>query len=188
MLEEKKIMTYNEYLTLTEESSSKYEFVDGKIYVLAAPTVQHEIIKTNTYNILYEYFKESKCKPFTSGFAITQKLDNNIKKEIQPDVLVVCDTENIKDTKYYGIPSMVIEVVSPSNMSYDYITKTNIYMNLGGIKEYLIINPMTESVRYYKFKNNEIEYTKDFNKNEVFASEIFERLKINFKEVFNIKI
>ncbi|MGG7144137.1 Uma2 family endonuclease [Clostridium nigeriense] len=62
------------------------------------------------------------------------------------------DKSGFTETKYIGVPSLIIEILTPSNQSHDLITKLNLYMKYG-VKEYWIINPMLESVTIYTLNN-----------------------------------
>ena len=75
------------------------------------------------------------------------------KNVVQLDIFVICDIDNIKNKIYEGIPTLIVEVVSPSNSSHDYITKLDLYAR-AGVEEYWIINPMNKNSICYSFKNN----------------------------------
>lgn len=45
-------------------------------------------------------------------------------------------------------PDWIIEIISPSNSSYDYIRKLNLYADAGG-REYWIVDPSRKSVFVY---------------------------------------
>ncbi|WDU82629.1 Uma2 family endonuclease [Caloramator sp. Dgby_cultured_2] len=49
------------------------------------------------------------------------------KNVVQPDISVVCDKNKLDDRGCKGAPDFIIEVVSPSNASIDYV-KSFIYM------------------------------------------------------------
>ena len=72
---------------------------------------------------------------------------------VQPDIFVICDIDNIKNKIYEGIPTLIVEVVSPSSSSHDYITKLDLYAR-AGVQEYWIVNPMNKNSICYRFKNN----------------------------------
>ena len=60
---------------------------------------------------------------------------------MQPDSLVDCDAQDkIADCgRYEEIPSLVVEVLSPSTRSRDMIDKLNTFLNFG-VQEYWIID------------------------------------------------
>jgi Uma2 family endonuclease len=50
----------------------------------------------------------------------------------------------------HGVPSFIIEVLSPGNPKYDLETKKELYEKFG-VKEYWIVNPTTKMVIGYFF-------------------------------------
>ena len=49
------------------------------------------------------------------------------------------------ENEYKGVPTLIVEVVSPSNDSDDYVKKLNLYMRFG-VKEYWIVSPKNKKV------------------------------------------
>lgn len=107
-------ITYEDFLMLSESSENRYEYIDGEVYLLASPTYDHQCIIMEISNVLYNYFKGKKCRPLTSPFDVTLSVSDN-KNVVQPDMIVICDTENINEKgRYTGVPALVLEVLSDS--------------------------------------------------------------------------
>ena len=53
-----------------------------------------------------------------------------------------------------GAPDWIIEVVSPSSSTTDYILKLFKY-RMAGVREYWIVNPMKKAVQTYYFEGEE---------------------------------
>jgi Uma2 family endonuclease len=72
---------------------------------------------------LERFFRNSSCRPFAAPF------DVKLSKEdiVQPDLMVVCDPEQIKETHIEGAPKLVIEIVSPASESFDRLAKMKLY-------------------------------------------------------------
>ena len=47
-----------------------------------------------------------------------------------PDLSVICDKSGFTNNKYVGVPTLIIEILSPSNQSHDLVTKSNIFLEL----------------------------------------------------------
>ncbi len=139
--------------------------------------------------IFYNYFKDSKCSSLTSpldiklqGYAPKFKEDPNV---VQPDIMVICDPENVVDDKYQGVPDLLIEVLSPSSRKRDRILKLNLYSK-SGVKEYWIINPENKKITQYVFtEDRDIEAVNDLHPDQVLESEYFEGLEIQVDEIFS---
>lgn len=180
---EGKKVTYDEFLKIVRESENRYEYIDGQVYLLASPKFRHQMIVAKIFSGLLSWFNNSECQPLTSPFDVTLYKDNKANV-VQPDLLVICDQENIEeDGSYKGFPTLVVEVLSESSRSKDIIQKMDLYMH-GGVAEYWIVNPFSEEVNIYLFKKNQVENILTFKKKEIAESFVFQGLKIDLKEVF----
>jgi len=176
-------VTYDEFLQIARESENRYEYIDGQIYLLASPKFQHQKILAEIFRKLLDFFADSECQPLTSPFDVTLYKEDKANV-VQPDLLVICDQENIKeDDRYLGTPKFVVEILSESSRSKDIIKKLDLYMQ-GGVKEYWIVNPFSEEVNVYFFKDREVEKVQTFKKSELAKSFLFQELEINMINVF----
>ncbi|MFW5855917.1 MAG: type II toxin-antitoxin system prevent-host-death family antitoxin, partial [Bacillota bacterium] len=148
VIEEKKLdysydgkrVSYEEFLKIAKNSDNRYEYINGRIYLLSSPKVHHQKIIMVLSSLFFSYFKNKKCFPLSSPLEVTL-YKNDEPNVVQPDFLIICDQENIKeDDSYAGTPSLVVEVLSRSTMSKDLTEKLNLYM-AGGVEEYWIVNP-----------------------------------------------
>jgi Uma2 family endonuclease len=69
---------------------------------------------------------------------------------VQPDLLVIrtADLSIIHDRRVYGVPALLIEVLSPSNAEKDTDIKRKAYAQ-AGVPEYWIVRPATRDVLVY---------------------------------------
>jgi Uma2 family endonuclease len=149
---------------------------------LASPSYTHQHIITQLFGELYNYFKDKECEPYVAPFNIHLE-KSNTKNIVQPDLFVMCDKENIRDDKYYGIPTLIIEVISPSTRNNDLIKKLNLYVN-SGVKEYVIVDPKNKNIIHWNFNNFEVDKCNTINKDEVFTSNIYKGLSFNLSNIF----
>jgi len=161
-------VSYRQFLDMTEKSENRYELIDGVVYLLASPSFTHQRILGELYFLFREYLKnQDSCDSFLAPFDI-DLIRQNIKllreeaeddiNVVQPDLIVLCDYMkdiNEKD-KYKGTPTLVVEILSPSTRSKDRVKKLDLYME-SGIEEYWIIDPKTESVMVYSYKDGELD-------------------------------
>lgn len=139
------------------ESLSEYsraELIGGKLYMLAAPNRMHQFLVTECLFRIRSHIHGNKggCQVYTSPFDV--RLFGDGKTIVQPDLLVVCDRHKLTDKGCTGAPDWVIEIVSGSNSSYDYITKLLQYQK-AGVREYWIIDPFQRFVTVYNFERPE---------------------------------
>src|SRR5262249_28653549 len=72
---------------------------------------------------------------------------------VQPDFAFVVKARAgiIRDRRIYGVPDLIIEVLSPSNRLYDEEVKLQAYAN-AGVPEFALIDPTARLVRLYTLK------------------------------------
>lgn len=179
------MVTYEEFLELTEASEQRYELIDGVVYNLAAPSFKHQKAVQEMLVSFYMWFKGKGCVPLTSPFDITlPKSPDNICV-VQPDVFVLCDPSNLDERgKYLGTPALVVEVLSPSTRSKDMLKKSELYRECG-VREYWIVDPIHEQVLVYSFDERDLVDSRTYTKTDEFvASYYFEKLAVSLKDMF----
>lgn len=179
-------VTYEEFLELVEASEQRFELIDGVIYNLAAPSYSHQYAIHEIIGTFYNWFKNKKCVPLTSPFDVTLlKAEDNICV-VQPDIIVICDSDKMdKEGKYKGVPALVVEVISPSTRSKDMIKKLDLYKQCG-VKEYWMVDPKGKIVYIYSLEKNEIVENMVFQagSQEYVESLYFKELRVTLKDMF----
>jgi prevent-host-death family protein len=178
-------ISYEEFLTITENSDERYEFIDGVIYLLASPKTLHQKILSELHFIFYNWFQGKKCRPMLAPFDITLKRNAENINVVQPDLMVICDLdENLNEKDYYmGVPALVAEIISESTRGKDFIKKLDLYMSTG-VKEYWIINPLNKEVSVYLFEENNISKNATYKNNETAVSYNFAGLEVSLEMIF----
>lgn len=180
---ESKTIRYEDFISRYENlEEERLEYIDGVVYALASPNYQHQKVVMELSNRLYNFLRGKKCQAFVAPFDVHFETSEQ-KACVQPDILVICDEENVRDGKYYGVPTMVVEVMSPSTKSKDNIIKLNLYWR-EGVKEYLLIDTTNEMLYYWHFENKEILEHQILGGNETFNSGIFEGFSFKVEEIF----
>src|SRR3989339_550776 len=146
--------TWQDYLTWPDEE--RWEVIDGVAYDMSpSPTPRHQIIAGNFYRILGNKLQGKPCRPLMPPLDVYLD-DFNF---VQPDVMIVCNKEKIKD-RIYGPPDMVIEVLSPSTSLKDKRIKRSLYERFG-VKEYILVHPEEMFIERYSLcsaKNGRCPY------------------------------
>lgn len=97
---------------------------------------------------------------------------------VEPDISVICDPARLTDRGCTGAPDLVIEIISPSTASHDYIRKLNLYSD-AGVREYWIADPKLQSIFTYLFQDNDLQVGNYTFKDRVKVN-IFNDLYIDF--------
>ena len=185
-----KKVSYEEYMELIESSDQRYELIDGEIYLLASPSFTHQVVVNEISGHFYNYFRGKPCRSLTApldirlfGYATKFEEDPNV---VQPDVVVICDEEKVNDkNKYEGIPTLVVEVLSPSTSGKDLVAKLNLYMK-SGVFEYWVVNMEDKSILQYSFsEEREIHYPKILRQTDTIQSTAFPDLEIPLTNIFS---
>ncbi|WP_204662959.1 Uma2 family endonuclease [Fusibacter tunisiensis] len=137
-------VTLSEFLEITENTETQYELIDGEIYFMASPCHAHQVAIREIFGQFYNFFKGKACSPIMGLFDVRLKNNSpNFEDDpniVQPDILVICDSENIDGKgKYHGVPTLVVEVLSPRTRGKYMIKKLSLYAN-SGVQEYWIID------------------------------------------------
>jgi len=179
-------VTYEDFLELTEKSEQRFELIDGVIYNLASPSYKHQHVVGELFGTFHNWFKGKTCVPLTSPFDVTFVKEEDNINVVQPDILVICDKDNLdEEGKYKGKPTLVVEVLSPSTRSKDMLKKLELYKQCG-VEEYWIVDPINEHILIYSLENNEIINNKTYSKNanQTAGSDVFEGLDADLQDVF----
>ena len=183
-----KKISYEEYKELVETSDQRYELIDGQVYLLASPSFNHQVIVNELAGQFYNFFKGKSCQSLTAPldiklFGHATKFEEN-PNVVQPDLVVICDQDKVNDkNKYEGVPSLIVEVLSPTTKGKDLVTKLNLYME-SGVLEYWIIDLENEKIIQYSFKKRDIKKMNHTSKGNIIQSIQFEDLEIDLNDIF----
>ncbi|WP_312474482.1 Uma2 family endonuclease [Neobacillus sp.] len=184
-LYQNKQISLNDYFEIREKSEGFLEYIDGIVYMSPSPSTQHQRISRKLLIKFDKILDGRPCEVFHAPFDIELKNENiEGTKIVIPDLSVICDKSGFIESRYIGVPSLIVEILSPSNQSHDLITKLNIYMN-AGVQEYWIVNPMLHSVTVYTL-NKERMYEQHDMKTEGgnITSSFLQGFSVDLKEIF----
>ncbi len=71
---------------------------------------------------------------------------------VEPDISVVCDPDKLDHIGCKGAPDLIMEILSPSTLSHDRVTKFNLYQR-AGVKEYWIVDPVAKVAQSFILEN-----------------------------------
>lgn len=174
-------MTLDEFNAMNMDATKRYEYIDGRIYMLASPNVYHQRIISKLHVALDKFLTDKPCDTFESPFDVTllRRGDEKFTNIVQPDLLVICDWRKDLDDKgkYMGIPRLVVEVLSPNNTVKETMTKLDLYRD-SGIEEYWVIDPNTHMVLIYAFEGYSIKKVAPYSKGTTCKSYIYDGFEI----------
>lgn len=145
------IMTLEEYEATPEDE--RMEVFEGIPYAMAGASTVHQRLSSELLYLIKDYIRKNNgtCEVFHPPFDV--KLDDNLLTIVQPDLMVVCDPSKLDKNRCNGAPDFIIEIVSSSNPTHDYIKKLYYYEHYG-VKEYWIVDPEKQIITVYNFEKN----------------------------------
>lgn len=122
----------------------RYEIIEGVLYMTTAPSFFHQWIALEVYSALRQQLMEP-------GLAVVVTAPIGLFMPgcdpVQPDVLVVRQGDRgiIRDRRVYGVPALLVEVLSPSNEEQDLVVKRAAYAR-AGVPEYWVVRPAERDI------------------------------------------
>ena len=181
------------------EEEPRYEIIGGeKVIMAASPYPSHNNVVTQLTIIFGMYINKKQ-----NGSAIFADVDVHLPDGdvFRPDFYVVRNLDIVqRDKGIYGVPDMVVEVLSRSTAKKDLGEKKDAYEK-HGVKEYWIVDTNNKSVQVYlldngKFKldyvyqiysDDDLEILEESERNAIkydIKVSIFDDLTVNVNDVF----
>lgn len=128
------------------------ELIDGRLFFMATPKAIHQRLLAKLSFELQMHIQKNggDCEVFFAPFAV--RLADENKNHLEPDIMVICDPDKIKEDGCHGAPDLIIEVTSESTGKKDYGIKMLKYRT-AGVKEYWIVDPVKNTIMVYWFED-----------------------------------
>ncbi len=109
----------------------KWEFIYGKLFMMAGASRLHGLIAGNTMGVLWNALRGRSCRPFQIDLAV--RVDS--LNEFYPDIVVDCG--NARDEA--AEPILVVEVLSASTEKNDRGRKWAAYRRVPSLRHYMLV-------------------------------------------------
>lgn len=147
-----KKLTYQDYLEMPDEPGYRFEILNGVLVKEPSPNVSHQRVSRRLQRILEDYF----VKADPEGEIFNAPLDVTFQdiSVVQPDIFYVSGDQKsmVKDTRIDGPPTLVVEILSPSNSRKDRLQKLQIYQQ-AGVLHYWIVSPQENTLECFTLQN-----------------------------------
>jgi len=144
--------TYEEYARLPQPSEARgtrFEVIDGELYVTPGPSLGHQRIYTDLLTLLNGFAKSNGLgEVFGSPFDVLFGEGDYV----EPDIMFVRrGREHILGQRgIEGPPDLVVEVLSPSTAARDLGIKLDRYRHFG-VAEYWVVDPEERTIQLWRF-------------------------------------
>lgn len=158
----KRKYTIDEYLEMENAASEKHEYYQGEIFAMSGARMPHNRIAKNLLISLGIKLRGKPCEPFGSDVRI------HIEKNTlftYPDITVFCEEPKSLDGGELDFlnPTLIFEVLSPSTRNYDEGEKFRLYRDIPTLKEYILVDSESISVRAHVLNNAGSWEQKEYN-------------------------
>jgi len=174
--------TYDDYQHLPNDGK-RYEIINGVLFVANAPNLDHQFAVMEIAAELRNYAKAEGL-----GHVYVAPCEVHLSersKPVQPDIFFVRQ-ERLPERRaafFDGAPDLIVEVISPSSIRLDRVTKFTEYEQTG-VQEYWLADPVAHIVEVYVLSNGEYALLGTFQKEETIQSQIFIDIKIMVNNIF----
>jgi Uma2 family endonuclease len=184
-----KKLTFEEYLTYSDGTDTRYELVNGELVVMSIGTGQHgEIIDFLYRQIDAEIGRTGRDWIVSVAIGISSPRAGKWDTSCIPDLTVI-PTQQWRELRTREAvielneppPILVIEVVSESTKTADYRAKRVEY-NVLNIPEYWVVDPLTSKVTIFTLIEELYEGT-EFAGTERIVSGIFPELNLKVEQI-----
>jgi len=146
--------SYADYLRWPDEE--RWELIDGEAWDMSpAPSLLHQAVSMRLSLVVGGHFRGRGCQVFASpvdvALASAEAEDDKIDTVVQPDLVVVCDREQLQGSHVRGAPELVVEIISPSTARKDEGIKRDRYER-AGVAEYWVVYPEARVVHRYRLE------------------------------------
>lgn len=129
--------TYEDYYRL--EDDQRYEIIDGHLLMAPAPDTWHQNWSRELFRRIDAHVRDRQL-----GTVYFARLDVVLDPEntVQPDLVFIAAGQAgiIQRQAVFGVPELVVEVISPSTVRRDRYEKRRLYARFG-VKEYWLADP-----------------------------------------------
>ena len=122
----------DDFLAWVEGQRERYEFVAGRLVMMAGDSEDHNDIQINLLTALRQRLRGGPCKP--NGSDLLVRIDDRTGRF--PDASVTCGREG---RNYITAPVAVFEILSPATELLDRTGKRRDYQRLASLRHYVMI-------------------------------------------------
>lgn len=173
-------VSYDDYLKLPDDQ--RCEVVEGALAMTPAPDTDHQLILLDLGSLLRAFTRREGLGTVLAAPTDVILSDHNI---VQPDLLFVSRERLsiVQKRGVFGVPDLVVEILSPSTATRDLGTKRELYSRFE-VREYWIVDPVSRSVEVLTQQGAGLETWQRFADGGTLESSLLPGLTVNLSEIF----
>ncbi len=145
--------TYEEYYKLDDDR--RYEIIGGNLLMAPAPDTWHQDWSRKLFRLIDRFVtKNNRGEVFYAPIDIVLDEQNTV----QPDIVFIAtpNLQIIQRRAIFGVPELLVELVSPSSVRRDRYDKKALYARFG-VKEYWIGDPANKALEILTLREGRYE-------------------------------
>ncbi len=172
--------TYRDYLQLPDDK--RYELVEGELYLVPSPNLDHQRISRQLEMALWLYVSRRHLGEVFYAPCDVVLSEINV---VQPDLLFVSAQRRSILTKanVQGAPDLVVEILSASTGQRDLGIKRSLYAKYG-VSEYWIVDPEAKIIEVLAWTETGYRTETVTQKNGILNSPLFPSLNLALTDIF----
>ena len=162
------------------ESNRIIELSEGRLIISPSPTPKHQSISSNIHLLMGSFVLKK-----TLGKVCYSPLDVRLweGKVRQPDIVFMSNKHLDRITeKMWGVPDLVVEILSEGTAEID---KENKYLEYqrAGVLEYWIVDPFNHSVEIYTLEHGIYSLFGKWGTGEIANSKLLDGFEVSIDEI-----
>lgn len=171
--------TEEDYFRLPE-TNKIIELSEGRLIITPAPTEQHQKISGKLYFLLCDYANKRNL-----GEVRYSPLDVRLYYGVirQPDIVFMSNKHRDRITeKYWGVPDLIVEILSEATEKEDRVIKFFEYLK-AGVLEYWIVDPFRHTIEIFVLENGTYITFGKWGIGEIAKSKLLDGFEVKVDEI-----
>ncbi|MCC7430929.1 Uma2 family endonuclease [bacterium] len=173
--------TYADYLKLG--GYERHEIISGEIFMAPSASTEHQRSSRKLEFLMIDFVEKNRLgEIFDAPYDVIFDKTN----VVQPDLLFVSNSNSkiIQARGIFGVPDLVVEIVSPASQKMDKIRKKLLYQQFQ-VQEYWIVEPLSKTVEIFTLQNGFYELFCSSKNSSKLTSKILSGFEFEADRIFS---
>jgi Uma2 family endonuclease len=161
------------------ETNRIIELSEGRLIISPSPTPKHQDISARLFFLFANYVFSRNL-----GKVVTAPMDTRLYEGVvrQPDIEFMSNEHLDRITNIWGVPDLVVEILSEGTAKEDKEDKFKEYQR-AGVPEYWIVDPFNQSIEVYTLQKRTYKLFGKWGLGEIAKSKLLDGLEVSVDEV-----
>jgi Uma2 family endonuclease len=161
------------------ESNKIIELSEGRLIISPSPTPKHQDISARLFLILGNYVYSNNL-----GKLVAAPMDTRLYEGVvrQPDIAFMSNEHLDRITDKWGVPDLVVEILSEGTAEIDKEDKYLEYQR-AGVLEYWIVDPFKQSVEIYTLEHGNYSLYGISGTGDIAKSKLLDGFEVSIDEI-----